>query len=157
MTALPGAYALILHATDTRPIAIGRLGEMTVRPGYYVYVGSALGPGGLGGRLRRHLSGAGKLHWHVDYLRQVAEIVDIWHTVGAERHEHVWAHVIQHMAGATIPMRGFGASDCACAAHLFHFADVPSFASFRRDFVACTAGAQPIDTSRYPVYTSPQQ
>ncbi len=141
MTALPGAYALILHATATGPITVGRRGEMLVVPGYYFYVGSALGPGGLAARLRHHESAVRKPHWHIDYLRQAAHVVDIWYAIGAERHEHVWASVLEHMAGATIPMRGFGASDCTCTAHLFHFADVPSFASFQRDLAAFTPGA----------------
>ena len=47
MPACPkGTYALVLSCTTEQRIAIGRLGVLDVRPGCYVYVGSALGPGG---------------------------------------------------------------------------------------------------------------
>jgi len=82
MTALPGTYALILHSTHSRALPIGRLGEMQVEPGYYIYVGSAFGPGGLRGRLMHHLRPPIAPHWHVDYLRRVAEVVDIWAVEG---------------------------------------------------------------------------
>ena len=43
----PGTYALVLAAIDRQTIQVGRLGAFDVRPGFYVYVASALGPGGL--------------------------------------------------------------------------------------------------------------
>jgi len=45
--ARPGTYALVLAATKRQVISVGRLGDFIVRPGFYVYVGSALGPGVL--------------------------------------------------------------------------------------------------------------
>ena len=42
----PGTYALILSCKSNVRIEIGRLGTMRLQPGYYVYLGSALGPGG---------------------------------------------------------------------------------------------------------------
>ena len=35
-------------------VPIGKLGVLHMLPGIYVYVGSALGPGGLAARIERH-------------------------------------------------------------------------------------------------------
>ena len=43
----PGTYALILLCASNARIQIGRLGKMHLQTGYYVYLGSAFGPGGL--------------------------------------------------------------------------------------------------------------
>ena len=50
----PGTYALILSCSTDFGIQIGRLGTMRLQPGYYVYLGSALGPGGLRARIAHH-------------------------------------------------------------------------------------------------------
>ena len=53
--AAPGSYVLVLQAARAAAIYVGRLGNLTVTPGCYLYVGSALGAGVLRGRLRHHL------------------------------------------------------------------------------------------------------
>ena len=128
---LPGTYALVLHASTTQRIVVGRLGVLVVQPGWYVYVGSALGPGGLAARIRHHAHPALRPRWHIDYLRAVTDLVDAWYTSDGERHEHEWARLLAHMPGASLAMSGFGASDCNCVAHLFVFASAPQMAAFR--------------------------
>ena len=49
-----GTYALVLRSDVSAATEIGRWGRLTIRPGYYVYVGSALGPGGVRARVSRH-------------------------------------------------------------------------------------------------------
>ena len=61
MNAQPGSYALILQADRRRTVRIGRLGQLAVEPGCYVYVGSALGPGGVRARVGHHGAGCGPL------------------------------------------------------------------------------------------------
>ena len=56
----PGTYALGLRLDAHSTCRIGALGEYTLQPGNYIYVGSAWGPGGLAARLSRHLRGSGK-------------------------------------------------------------------------------------------------
>ena len=46
-----GAYALVLHLERKEEITVGRLGTFAFPAGYYLYAGSALGPGGLEARL----------------------------------------------------------------------------------------------------------
>jgi len=102
-----------------------------LREGYYAYVGSAFGPGGLGARLRRHLAVAKPLHWHIDYLRAAVAVVEIWVTLDHVRREHQWAAAVAAARPASMPLKGFGASDCDCPAHLFFSATLPSVRSFR--------------------------
>lgn len=132
MTTEVGTYALLLRADDEQTIEVGALEEMTVRPGWYVYVGSAFGPGGLRARVRRHAQGEGALHWHVDYLRAVTSLEVVWYTHDATRRECAWATVLREAPDARVPMEGFGASDCNCAAHLVAFEAVPSLDTFRQ-------------------------
>jgi Uri superfamily endonuclease len=119
----PGTYLLVLQAINPIRLQVGSLGEMEVRPGYYLYVGSAFGPGGLRARVSRHFGGQGKPHWHIDHLRQVAQPVEAWCAPGMRR-EHAWA---QALAGAAcrMPLARFGASDCRCPAHLFYLPQQP--------------------------------
>ena len=132
LPAIPGTYALILCSETGQRIAVGRLGTMEVRPGWYMYIGSAFGPGGLAGRMRHHLAPAPKVHWHIDYLRRAAPIESIWYTTGVDQREHEWAGIFAAWPGATIALPGFGASDCRCPAHLFHLAAAPCLADFQR-------------------------
>jgi Uri superfamily endonuclease len=129
---VPGTYALVLACAVEGTIEIGRLGELRVRPGYYVYVGSAFGPGGVAARIRHHLRPAARPHWHVDYLRAVTRVEEIWYTHDASRCEHAWAGLLAGARGSSTPLVGFGASDCACATHLVYCSARPSWPSFRR-------------------------
>jgi Uri superfamily endonuclease len=129
---VPGSYALVLVNVGSRTVCIGALGRLDLRPGFYIYVGSALGPGGLQARIRRHLDPAPPLHWHIDYLKRAARIVEIWSLADPVRREHAWASALASLPNASIPMPGFGSSDCDCPAHLFHFPTAPKLAAFAR-------------------------
>lgn len=124
LPAARGTYALVLRCAITRRVRIGRLGWLDLRPGWYVYVGSAFGPGGLQARIGHHRRVARRPHWHIDYLRRHAPLDAVWY-IACERCEHDLAELIQAMPGATAPLRGFGSSDCDCPAHLFRFDDRP--------------------------------
>jgi len=50
---MKGTYVLILILPERKKIDVGALGEINFEPGYYAYVGSALG--GMEGRIGRHL------------------------------------------------------------------------------------------------------
>jgi Uri superfamily endonuclease len=124
--ALAGTYTLVLQAVDNRSLEIGKLGRLAVRPGWYLYVGSALGQGGVKGRVERHHKNNKRLHWHIDYLRKAAQVVEVWICYCPERLEHQWAGIFRQLKGAEVPLKGFGASDCNCQAHLFFFESPPS-------------------------------
>jgi Uri superfamily endonuclease len=131
MQNLPGTYALILCAAADRLIDIGKLGRFAIPQGFYVYVGSACGPGGLKARIAHHKKISQRPHWHMDYLRPVLHLKEIWYTCDAIRHEHQWAKTLGGLALASTPIIGFGASDCSCKSHLFLFSAKPSLRLFR--------------------------
>lgn len=125
-----GTYALILKACRSRRVNIGRLGRLHVEQGFYVYVGSAFGPGGLQARLAHHFRRSPRPRWHIDYLKPHTRIAAAWVTEDPLHREHQWAAALAGMPGAKIHLRRFGASDCRCASHLFHFHAPPSPARF---------------------------
>lgn len=127
----PGTYALVLACHRTGPVRIGRLGTFQLQPGFYVYVGSAFGAGGLAARLRHHLQIAAHPHWHIDYLRPVCDMVEVRFTCDTTRREHLGAKIMARLPGSGVPMPGFGSSDCDCVAHLFSFARLPPIRAFR--------------------------
>ncbi|MBI4536748.1 MAG: GIY-YIG nuclease family protein [candidate division NC10 bacterium] len=130
LPARPGTYAVVFRVLTERSITVGRLGRLALRPGWYLYVGSAFGPGGLQARVSRHLRGDGRPRWHVDYLRAAAQPVEVWATSDPVPREHDWAAILSGLPGCDIPLRGFGASDCRCPGHLFYFRDSPRFERF---------------------------
>jgi Uri superfamily endonuclease len=127
-----GTYVLVIQLVRAITIEIGKLGPVPFDAGYYIYTGSAFGPGGLAARVGRHLKCRKKCRWHIDYLRRFAEIKEIWYTLHPEKVECPWAEVIQQTRRAIIPCPGFGSSDCRCKAHLFHFEKKPAFRTFSK-------------------------
>jgi Uri superfamily endonuclease len=144
----PGTYALILRASRGGALRIGRLGRLTIRRGSYVYVGSALGPGGLGGRLGHHLRLARRPHWHVDYLRRALRVSEVWYSLEHRSREHLWAALLGKTPGCSIAARGFGASDCRCESHLFFFDSPPSIDGFRRRLRKAADRRSPVHRAR---------
>ncbi|MBN1139850.1 MAG: DUF123 domain-containing protein [Anaerolineae bacterium] len=118
---LIGSYVLALRLDTPHTFHIGRLGETSFPAGWYLYAGSARGPGGLPARLARHRRRLGpdkRPWWHVDYLRERAAWGGAWARVTDERLECNWAAALRRLAGAEVVAPGFGASDCRCPAHL---------------------------------------
>lgn len=113
-------------------IPIGKLGELRLVRGFYLYAGSAFGPGGLRARLARHALAKKKLHWHIDYLRPHVRLHAIWWLAEAVRREHPWATALGGLRTTSIPLPRFGASDCRCPAHLFFSEREPSPGAFLR-------------------------
>lgn len=148
MKAHPGTYALIMACTDTQQVEVGKLGRLRLRPGFYVYVGSAFGPGGLKARIAHHTRISVRPHWHIDYLRPALHLLKVWYSYDSERREHQWAKALYHANAAMIPMAGFGASDCNCPSHLFTFNSRPPDRLFRKwlygDLINCRPLTGPI-------------
>ena len=70
----PGTYVLILRVFRPASVRVGRLGRFHFPAGWYAYVGSARGPGGLAARISRHLRSPKPSRWHVDHLRDLYKI-----------------------------------------------------------------------------------
>lgn len=122
-----GSYGLLLAAPALANLAVGRR-RYTLSPGLYVYVGSALGPGGLAARVGRHRRGAARRHWHIDYLLPHVALLGVLVRQDPARLECVWAGALAAQAQAVIP--GFGSSDCRCSGHLFHLGAADSAAGW---------------------------
>jgi Uri superfamily endonuclease len=114
-----GIYCLVFRNTSC-PVQVGALGEIAFQSGWHIYVGSALGSGGLQ-RLRRHISIA-RSHdkqpkWHIDYLltSPCFSLVYAVFSVTADRLE---CRLARELNEGGIPM--FGCSDCSCTSHLLY-------------------------------------
>lgn len=126
-----GTYALLLRSRLRAEIPIGRWGRLHVKRGYYVYVGSAFGPGGVRARVGRHFRRKKKSHWHIDYLREATVPVCAWCSYLPVRLEHEWAFALGQMHGVSC-IKGFGCSDCGCEGHLFATSRKPDDADISR-------------------------
>jgi len=114
-----GVYCLIFENRACK-IEIGKKGEFSFSPGFHIYVGSALGPGGLK-RLQRHINLSRNRDrnpkWHVDYLHlnPAFRLVSAVYAFTSERFECALASRIE---GDSVS--GFGCTDCKCSSHLFY-------------------------------------
>ena len=130
--AQPGTYLLTLYAPRKGSVQVGRLGELALEQGFYLYVGSARGPGGVRARLAHHQQVSSRPHWHIDYLRAATRLDRVWSSYERVSKEHQWAQALKNLPEAQIPMAGFGSSDCHCESHLFFFKMRPAAAALKR-------------------------
>ncbi|QDT33941.1 GIY-YIG nuclease family protein [Thalassoglobus polymorphus] len=135
----PGVYVLVFYLPRKTAITFDRKGaQHKFLPGWYLYVGSACGPGGLDRRLARHKrqhADGKRMHWNVDYFREHALLCEIWYSENADSNvEHQWAKALIELPTASVPVAKFGANDCRekCPSHFFHAPDRPSTAVFRK-------------------------
>ena len=119
MRADPGSYAVILRNRSHKTIQVGRRLQLAIIPGYYLYLGSAFGPGGLRARVGRHARTDKKNRWHIDYIREQMQFHCAWYSYAPTNQEHQWAALINQLPNFT-PQTGIGCSDCGCDTHLFY-------------------------------------
>ena len=110
-----------MRAQDRQQLQIGRLGGVQLSKGWYVYVGSAFGPGGLAARVSRHLRCHKTRHWHIDHLIWATPVRVVWYSQRQRDLEHCWAQAALDQPAAQNLLRGFCASDCQCLSHLVRF------------------------------------
>ncbi|MCB1757378.1 MAG: GIY-YIG nuclease family protein, partial [Gammaproteobacteria bacterium] len=85
-----GTYLLMLESRGHLMIEVGKRGAMALEPGFYLYVGSAFGPGGIKARVGRHLSADKPLRWHIDYLRRVTTVREVCISYDPRQLESKW-------------------------------------------------------------------
>lgn len=113
----PGAYGLLIRLPRRFSGPVGALGPVALPAGRYLYLGSAHGPGGLPARLRRHLRADKRLHWHVDHLTGAGRVERVFVLPGGCECDLVDSAL--QLPDVTVPVAGFGSSDCRrCASHL---------------------------------------
>ncbi|WP_349627603.1 GIY-YIG nuclease family protein [Rhodopseudomonas sp. BR0G17] len=88
-----------------------------LRPGRYLYCGSAYGPGGLQARLARHFRKDKSIRWHVDQLTTAGEVKGAWAVALGNECE-----LVERLGFLPVPIDGFGATDCThCRSHLLRW------------------------------------
>lgn len=96
-------------------IRVGSLGEIHFPKGHYIYIGSAMN--GIEGRIARHLRHLKKIHWHIDYFLNKADIKKIYFIESPRRLECLLAENFNKRFEV---VNKFGSSDCSCKGHLFY-------------------------------------
>lgn len=119
--AVPGAYVLIIETIKTVSLKVaGKTANLPAAT--YLYFGSAWGPGGLRARVGRHLKVGKSLRWHVDRLSAMGRISGVVTVPDGE--ECALFRRFSTAPGCTVPVTGFGSSDCGrCPAHLLRIDD----------------------------------
>jgi sugar fermentation stimulation protein A len=124
-----GNYLMVLEFPADREIAVGSLGTLGFKQGWYVYAGSARK--NLSQRINRHLRKIRKQkHWHIDYLTPYTGKIKALPIVSYRNLECDLAGDLEKLGGE--PVMGFGCSDCRCKSHLYYFEGPPMES---RDFV----------------------
>lgn len=121
-----GTYLLCIRLREPVDTVVGSLGAVSFPAGWYLYVGSALGPGGFS-RVSRHRELARgertTVHWHIDHLL----------TVELSRLSGTYYFPDMAVECATAcrfdgeVVTGFGATDCRCSSHLAYFSGRSEF------------------------------
>ena len=129
-----GTYILISSVKQVKHLEIGRLGAYDIIPGFYAYVGSAFGFGGLRVRIRHHLESTAAPHWHIDYLLGIAEPIEVGFSTANQKLDPHWAGLLEKAPNSRIPIVRFGSSDyhCSRSSHLFYTRGRPSFRWFQQ-------------------------
>ena len=144
-----GTYVLIAFVPRMKRLEVGRLGAYDIIPGFYAYVGSAFGPGGLRARIQHHLESVAEPHWHIDYLLGHAEPVEVWYALAGRKLEQDLAEVLERSSRWRMPIPRFGASDYhrSRTSHLFFAKRCLSFQRFRQE--VNRALGEPVEVEQY--------
>ncbi|HWQ15348.1 MAG TPA: GIY-YIG nuclease family protein [Roseiflexaceae bacterium] len=139
---MKGTYLLILRLDHEAALRVGRLGQFTFAAGFYLYVGSAFGPGGLPARLSYHQQRARPHpHWHIDYLRPHARLIEAWAIGCGASIERGLVDTLAALPELSVPARRFGASDSDRRSHLLYTPRRPSSRALTSAIIAAAEGA----------------
>lgn len=117
--ALPGAYVLAVEIVKAMAVMMPGMPAVTLKPGRYLYCGSAWGPGGIRARLGRHMRRDKAIRWHIDHLTVAGSVPGAWVFPGGNECDLVAA-----LSALPVPIAGLGSTDCAsCRSHLLRWPD----------------------------------
>ena len=119
---LQGTYLIFLSVK--KEIEFERRGTTSIiNRGFYIYVGSAFGAGGLSSRLHRHIRKRKGKHWHIDQItmHEDCNILGIAISIN-KRTECSMLQSLKNIDEFS-PVLGFGNSDCKnnCQSHFLKF------------------------------------
>ena len=122
---MKGAYALVIELRHNTSLDIKSLGNIELKQGTLVYVGSAMGMGStsLQNRIRRHFREKKTIHWHIDHLLAKASLIMAIWSESITPAECDIAHSLDNNESFEPSVKGFGSSDCrsGCFTHLFRY------------------------------------
>ena len=130
-----GIYALEIRLIDDVCVRVGGLGEVNLKKGDYVYVGSA--QRNLEKRVQRHLRKEKTLFWHVDYLLN-DEHARIEKVLFKQANKSAECGLAQELKRQGDLVLGFGCSDCRCRSHLFRL--TVSFSLLEQNVLTASCG-----------------
>ncbi len=114
-----GVYCLVFE-NRTCVIEVGKKGAFSFPEGFHIYVGSALGPGGMK-RVKRHIELSSNRdknpRWHVDYLH-LDPSFRLFGAVCASTSDRFECELARRLGRNSVS--GFGCTDCSCTSHLFY-------------------------------------
>jgi Uri superfamily endonuclease len=108
-----GYYILVIEVCRKTVISVRSGKRFMFEPGFYFYIGSAHGPGGLRGRLLRHLRREKKRFWHIDYLLSSNNTcIKGFYILPTNTKTPDYESIISRkLLGIFKPIHGFGCSD----------------------------------------------
>ena len=123
ITEQKGNYILVLKLEKSTEQLIPKFGKIKIFAGYFFYCGSAHGSGGVKSRIKRHLEKESKRFWHIDYIKNHMQLIEVWIQTNLENEECKYCHFLANQIQAKTPIIGFGSSDCKnrCKSHLIWF------------------------------------
>jgi len=114
-----GIYCLVFRHPACTAV-VGALGTLEFPAGFHIYIGSALGSGGLK-RLERHCRLTSERNkrpkWHVDHILTDLRF-ELQYAVYASTEERLECQLVDALGGEGV--RNFGCSDCACTSHFLY-------------------------------------
>ncbi len=116
-----GCYMIVLEMEDDKTVAVGKLGQLSFKKGFYCYAGSALKK--LSKRVARHQRKRKRMHWHIDYLRKYCSFRAAIPIRTTDKIECTIADKLKNISDDNV--HRFGCSDCRCDSHLFYFNSNP--------------------------------
>ncbi len=112
--ALPGAYLLLVELREGTFVRLRDKPKACLTPGLYIYAGSANGPGGLKGRVSRHMRCAKRSRWHIEQLTKNGAVLGAWIFPGG-----IECDLVEMNSALPVSIAGFGSTDCKrCRSHL---------------------------------------
>ncbi|MBY6293927.1 DUF123 domain-containing protein [Nanohaloarchaea archaeon H01] len=115
-----GSYTLLVEVKEDFEAKIPSIGQIKFRKGFYIYNGSAFGPGGFK-RVERHRKlskdeGNYTVHWHIDHLTSAekSEIIKVFKASEKDLEDELTREIDLET------VEGFGASDSEIDSHLLY-------------------------------------
>ncbi len=126
---MKGTYVIILSIQDLYYLKINKK-EFQIKKGIYIYVGSALGFGGISKRIERYFQIFNGIkrnkHWHIDYLIPKAKNIIVIYAETNEKYECKLFQSLKNIIKNIEIIKGFGNTDCKskCGSHLLYLGDI---------------------------------